>query len=157
MQNTALLYVQKCARRTILWVLCAVCLLGAAPAFAKNVYENQAPITDTELVSFIKLLPQFRAWAASSKEVAHPSLTDGKADFVYSDAAAQWVQTRGFEPKRFFSVMGKAAAALYLISEGAGPDHVKPKDMPHVVQSEIDLVHKHLSQLLEAGSDAPRL
>ncbi len=129
----------------------------ASPAMAQSVYANQGPITEKELLSFIKLLPQFRAWAASNKEVAHPSFVGGKPDFTYSEAAAQWVQTRGFDVKRFFTVMGRSAAALFLISEGATTQDKKPQDMPNVSQAELDLVQRHLAQLLEAGSDAPRL
>ncbi len=131
--------------------------LMATPAMAQSVYDDQGPMNETELLSFIKLLPQFRAWAASSKEVAHPGFVDNKADFIYSDAAAQWVQTRGFDARRFFTVMGRSAAALYMISEGATTQDAKPQDMPTVSESELALVQKHLAQLLEAGSDAPRL
>ncbi len=130
---------------------------GASHAAAQSVYDNQGPIAETELLSFIKLLPQFRAWAVSSKEVAHPSYVDGKAGFTYSEATAKWIETRGFEPKRFFTVMGRSAAALFMISEGAATQDKRPKDMPSVTESEINLVQKHLKQLLEAGSDAPRL
>ncbi len=157
MQNKVLRVTQWCGRTVALCVLCVLCVFGSSAAYGQSVYENQAPITDTELVSFIKLLPQFRAWAASSKEMAHPSFKDGKADFVYSEAAATWIQTRGFEARRFFSVMGRAAAALYIISEGISPQSAKPKDMPSVSQTEINLVQKYLAQLLEAGSDAPPL
>ncbi len=157
MQNKALLSVQKGVCCVILGSLCLFSALGTVSAHAQSVYDNQAPMTDTELVTFIKLLPQFRAWATTHQDESHPSIIDDKADFTYSEAAAQWVKTHGFEPRRFFSVMGKAAAALFLVSEGLGPDSSKPKDMPAVSQSELDLVQKHLAQLLEAGSNAPPL
>ncbi len=157
MQNNVLLGMRRGIFSVVICFFCFVSLCVAQVGFAQSVYDNQGPITDTEIVSFIKLLPQFRAWAASSKEVAHPSFVDNKADFTYSEAAAQWVQTRGFDPRRFFTVMGRSAAALYMISEGASVKDKKPQDMPSVSQSELDLVQKYLAQLLEAGSDAPRL
>ncbi len=158
MQNKALFRTQSLLSMLGMALLWAVCICTTPTiATAQSVYDNQSPITDTELVSFMKLLPQFRAWAASNKEMAHPSFVDNKADFTYSEAAAQWVQTRGFDPRRFFTVMGRSAAALYIISEGATLQDKKPQDMPSVTQAEIDLVQKYLAQLLEAGSDAPRL
>ncbi len=117
---------------------------------AQTVYENQAPMSERELISFINILPQFRAWAASHKEVAHPSVTQGKADFVYSKTAETWVKGRNWDVRRFFAVMGKAAAALYMISEG-GSNKARPQDMPQVSQAELNLVQKHLTNLLEAG------
>ncbi len=131
--------------------LCFLCLIFSATVHAKNVYESQPPMTDKELVSFIQTLPQFRTWAIAQKEQAHPQMVGGKPDFVYSDAAKNWVQAKGWEPRRFFSVMGKAAAALYIVSEGS-----RQNDMPEVSQAELDLVQKYLTQLLEAGkSSAP--
>ncbi len=127
-----------------------ITLGGQHTALAQSVYENQSPMTEKELTTFIQLLPQFRAWASAQKEVAHPSITQGKADFVYSSAAATWVKNRQWEPRRFFAVMGKAAAALYLLSEG-GNDKARPQDMPKVSQAELNLVQRHLSALLEAG------
>lgn len=127
-----------------------------APAQAKTVYEKQEPITDKELVSFMEILPHFRAWAASSGEEAHPTVTKaGKPDFVYSNKAAEWVKARDWDPVRFFSVMGRAAAALAIVEEGNDMVTKKPTDMPKVTESELDLVRRHLASLLRAGNDAP--
>ena len=57
-----------------------------------NVYEKQPPVTDKELLDFLDLLPQFRSWAKSNNEEAHPILRNGKADFLYSPNAAAWVR-----------------------------------------------------------------
>lgn len=138
-----------------------VCLFGlfllAAEAHAKSVYDNQPPVTDKELVSFMELLPHFRAWAASSREEAHPSVDkNGKADFTYSAEAAGWVKRRGWDPARFFCVMGRAAAALAMVEEGSDAISVeRPPDMPAVSQTELETVQRHLGGLLRAGSDAP--
>lgn len=141
--------------RAVLCVVLALCVLSAATAFAKNVYENQPSITDKELLSFMELLPHFRAWAASVREEAHPIIKAGKADFLYSAKAAEWVQVRGWEPSRFFCVMGRAAAALSLVAEGNDATAQRPPDMPSVTPQEIALVRRHLAALLKAGSDAP--
>ncbi len=139
----------------ITFVLSAVVLLNVNVASAKTVYDNQSPMTDKELVSFIELLPRFRAWASSNNEVASPSITEGKADFVYSENAAAWVKSNGWEPRRFFSVMGRAAAALFIVAEGSEMPKTKPTDMPNVTNDELELVRRHLAELLNAGSDAP--
>ena len=141
----------------------ALCSLGlvlaltAVPATAKSVYENQPPMTDKELVAFIEILPHFRAWAASSKEEAHPRVDkkSGVPDFLYSAKAAEWVKVRGWDPARFFSVMGRAAAALAMVEEGNDIMSNRPPDMPTVSPEELELVRRHLAGLLKAGSDAP--
>ena len=119
------------------------------------VYDAQPPMTDKELTAFIELLPHFRAWAISSHEEAHPAVVRGKADFVYSAKAADWVRLRNWEPQRFFCVMGRAAAALSIVEEGHTLNDKRPPDMPSVTQQELDLVRRHLLPLLRAGSDAP--
>ncbi len=127
----------------------------ANDARAESVYDNQKPMEDKELSSFIKLLPQFRAWAVSMEEEANPITVDGKPDFKYSESAAQWVQGRGWDPRRFFSIMGRAFAAVFLLAEGIGIESERPLDMPAVTQEELDLVSKYLAELLNAGSDSP--
>lgn len=145
---------------SVLCLMICLCLsfagVFAGTAHAKTVYDKQAPFTDKELVSFMEMLPHFRAWAASSGEEAHPTVSsDGKADFVYSRKAADWVKARGWDPVRFFSVMGRAAAALAIVEEGNDLVTKKPTDMPKVTEDELDLVRRHLASLLRAGSDAP--
>ena len=145
--------------RGILASLCCALLLcfGATPLLAKSLYDNQPPMTDKELVAFMEILPHFRAWAASSKEEAHPSVDkkSGKADFLYSPKAAEWVKVRGWDPARFFTVMGRAAAALAMVEEGNDISSNRPPDMPHVTEAELNLVRRHLAGLLKAGNDAP--
>ncbi len=140
----------------LLWRMCLLLFFLGVTSFsvtgtalAKNVYESQTPMTDSELVKFIQILPQFRAWAAANKEQAHPQIINGRADFVYSGAAKNWVQARNWDVRRFFNVMGKAAAALYIVSEGS--QATRPRDMPSVSQAELDIVQKHLTKLLEAS------
>ncbi len=145
---------KKCLFFRAFVVLCFTLLFCSTYAVAKSVYDGQPPMDDKELVRFIEILPQFRAWAVAQKVEAHPSTTDGKADFVYSDSAAQWVSAHGWEPARFFSVMGRTAAALSMVADGADVNAPHPPDMPSVTQAELDLVHKHLSTLLQAGNSA---
>lgn len=103
---------------------------------------------------FAGLLPDFRKWCHAQGEKAHPAVRKGKADFVYSEAAAGWARSHGWDDRRFFCVMGRSAAALATIMAEEGkkkPAHYK--DMPKVSQKELDLVRLHLGELLKAGSE----
>ena len=125
----------------------------AAPATA-NVYAGQPEVTEKELLAFAELLPQFRAWARAAREEAHPVVRDGKADFLYSPNAAEWVTGKGWQPARFFCVMGRLAAALVIVEEGNDMGS-RPADMPSVTNEELALTRRHLGLLLTAGGDAP--
>lgn len=119
-----------------------------------SVYADQPEFTEQELVRFAGLLPDFRKWCHAQGEKAHPAVRKGKADFVYSEAAAGWARSHGWDDRRFFCVMGRSAAALATIM--AEEDKKKPahyKDMPKVSQKELDLVRLHLGELLKAGSN----
>ena len=120
-----------------------------------NVYEKQPPVTDKELLDFLDLLPQFRSWAKSNNEEAHPILRNGKADFLYSPNAAAWVQEHKWNPVRFFCVMGRMAAALSIVEEGNDMTGARSKDMPAVSEGELALARRHLGTMLKAGGDAP--
>ena len=125
------------------------------PAPKVNVYEKQPQVTDKELLDFLELLPQFRAWAKSNNEEAHPILRNGKADFLYSPNAAAWVQEHKWNPVRFFCVMGRMAAALSIVEEGNDMSGSRSKDMPEVSDGELALARRHLGTMLKAGGDAP--
>ena len=125
----------------------------AQPATA-NVYAGQPAVTEKELLAFANLLPQFRAWARTAHEEAHPVMRDGKADFLYSPNAAEWVTAKGWQPARFFCVMGRLAAALVIVEEGNDMGS-RPADMPTVTNEELDLTRRHIGTLLTAGGDAP--
>lgn len=129
---------------------------GAKERAQASVYDNQPPVTDKELQQFLDILPQFRAWAKSGHEEAHPVLRNGKADFLYSPQAARWVQTHRWDPVRFFCVMGRMAAALAIVEEG-NDVHVRAKDMPVVSEEELALARRHLGSILKAGGDVPPL
>ena len=101
-----------------------------------------------------KKAPQ-AAWARESGEEAHPVLRNGKADFVYSPRAAEWVRAQGWEPVRFFCVMGRMAAALVIVEEGNDMRGTRPRDMPGVTEEELALARRHLGTMLKAGGDAP--
>ncbi len=119
-----------------------------------SVYADQPEFTEQELMRFATLLPDFRKWCHAQGEKAHPAVRKGKADFVYSEAAAGWARSHGWDDRRFFCVMGRSAAALATIM--AEEDKKKPahyKDMPKVSQKELDLVRLHLGELLKAGSE----
>jgi len=125
---------------------------------AADVYA-QNPFTEKELVRFIESMPLFLAWARASKAKAHPAVNAaGKPDFAYTPEAAAKAQELGWEPRRFFCLLGKAAAALYLVEEGT--DRMQslqalPPDMPVVTETEMALVRKHLASLLRAGAGGP--
>lgn len=125
----------------------------AAPAPA-NVYAGQPAVTEKELLAFADLLPQFRAWARAGQEEAHPVVRDGNADFLYSPKAAEWVAAKGWQPARFFCVMGRLAAALVIVEEGNDMGS-RPADMPSVTNEELALTRRHMGTLLTAGGDAP--
>lgn len=117
-----------------------------------TVYDRQPPVTEQELTSFIALLPQFRAWARQSREEAHPIVNAaGQPDFQFSAKAASWVKDHGFDPVRFFCVMGRMAAGLAIIEEGNDMPGARPMDMPSVDQQEVSLCRKHLGELLTAA------
>lgn len=122
---------------------------------ASSVYDKQPPVTDKELIDFLEVLPQFRAWAKANNEEAHPILRNGKADFLYSPNAAAWVQEHKWNPVRFFCVMGRMAAALSIVEEGNDMSGARSKDMPEVSEGELALARRHLGSMLKAGGDVP--
>ena len=124
----------------------------AKAAAVQSVYDKQPDVTEKELLQFLDLLPQFRQWTRAEKEEAHPILRKGKADFLYSDKAAQWVREKSWDARRFFCVMGRMAAALVMVEEG-GNSMARPKDMPEVSKAELELARKHLGSILKASMD----
>lgn len=140
-------------------LLCAMlaCAPLSAPrtveaAAVSSVYDKQSDVTEKELLQFLDLLPQFRQWTRAEKEEAHPILNKGKADFLYSEKAAQWVKEKGWDARRFFCVMGRMAAALVMVEEG-GNSMARPKDMPEVSKAELELARKHLGSILKVSMD----
>lgn len=117
-----------------------------------NVYEKQPVVTDKELLAFLELLPQFRAWAREKGEHARPVSRNGKADFAFSKNAAGWVTAKGWNPTRFFCVMGRIAAALAIVEEGNTMRHSRPGDMPEVSEQELELARRHLGSLLKVSA-----
>jgi len=119
----------------------------------------QGSFTEKELVRFIESMPLFLAWARGSKAKAHPVVNAaGKPDFTYTPEVAAKAEELGWEPRRFFYLLGKAAAALYLVEEGT--DRLQalqalPPDMPTVTETEMALVRKHLASLLRASAGGP--
>lgn len=126
-----------------------------AKARAANVYSGQPAVTEKELLAFVELLPGFRAWAKEGHEEAHPVVRNGKADFSYSPRAADWVKAQGWQPERFFCVMGRLAAALVIVEEGNDMRGTRPADMPSVSNEELALARRHMGVLLSAGGTAP--
>ena len=127
---------------------------AGAAADATNVYAGQPAVTEKELLAFAEVLPRFRAWARDGHEEAHPVVRGGNADFLYSPQAAEWVTAQGWQPARFFCVMGRLAAALVIVEEGNDMG-TRPADMPSVSAEELALARRHLGILLTAGGDAP--
>ncbi len=124
-------------------------------AAASTVYAGQPAVTEKEVLAFAEILPRVRAWARDGHEEAHPVVRGGKADFLYSPRAAEWVTSQGWQPARFFCVMGRLAAALVIVEEGNDMRGTRPADMPSVTPEELALVRRHLGILLTAGGDAP--
>lgn len=122
------------------------------PRSTANVYENQPDFTEEELLRFIRHLPDFRSWMHQHNEKAYPVVKKGKPDFYYSPAAAEWVEFRSWDARRFFCIMGRSAAALVLVSEGEQAKKLY-RDMPKPSKAECELVSKHMGELLKAGND----
>ncbi|MDR0466575.1 MAG: serine/threonine protein phosphatase [Deltaproteobacteria bacterium] len=121
----------------------------------QNIYA-QAPYTEKELVRFIESMPLFLAWARTGQSQAHPATSAaGKPDFVYTPEAAAKAKELGWEPRRFFCLLGRTAAALYLVGEGTDTMFTMPPDMPTVTETEMALVRKHLASMLRAGAGGP--
>ncbi|HJA78682.1 serine/threonine protein phosphatase [uncultured Desulfovibrio sp.] len=129
---------------------------AAARAATRSVYDKQPDVSEKELLAFLELLPQFRQWTRAEQEEAHPVLRAGKADFLYSPKATQWVTEKGWDARRFFCVMGRMAAALVMVEEG-GNAMARPKDMPEVSKAELELARKHLGSILKASMDNAQL
>ena len=126
-----------------------------APVLMSDVYA-QDPYTEKELVRFIESMPHFLAWVRADKAKVHPAVNAaGKPDFVYTPEAAAKAQALGWEPRRFFCLLGRTAAALYLVEEGTDLSTTLPSDMPTVTDTEMALVRKHLAALLRAGTSGP--
>jgi len=124
-----------------------------------DVYAQSA-YTEKELVSFIESMPHFLAWMRASKAKAHPVMNAaGKPDFTYTPEVAAKTRELGWEPRRFFCLLGRTAAALFLVEEGTDHMNALPPDMPTVTEAEMALVRKHLAALLRvrAGSPTPSL
>lgn len=138
-------------------VLCALLLGGmaavpspCAAAAVTTVYDGQAQVEEKELLRLLDMLPRFRSWARENRIEAHPVVRRGKADFLYPEEAARWVEAQGWDARRFFCVMGRMAAALTIVEEG-NELQTRPRDMPVVDKAEIELARKHLGSLLKVS------
>lgn len=120
------------------------------PQSAGSVYDNQAEFTEAELLKLCRDLPEFRAWVKTSGEKPHPSVRKGKADFTYSEQAADWARFRGWDDRRFFCVMGRSAAAFAQLTDGAKQSQYR--DMPTLTRKELDLVELHMGEIMKAFS-----
>ncbi len=123
---------------------------------AVSVYDRQPPVTEKEVAAFVDILPRFRQWTRNNGEEAHPVRRKGKPDFLYSSEAAAWVKREGWDPRRFFCVMGRMAAAVTILAEGNDMP-ARPGDMPAVSKSELDLARVHMGSLLRAGGNGATL
>lgn len=121
------------------------------PGQNSSVYAGQPPITEKELLAFVDILPQFRQWARTQQEEAHPVLRSGQADFLFSTRAGDWVREHGWDAPRFFCILGKMAAALVIVEEGNDMQGTRPADMPDVAPQELSLARKHLGELLKVS------
>ena len=89
-------------------LLCGLLLCGLTvvvpvdveAAAVTTVYDGQSPVEEKELLRFLDVLPQFRSWARENRIEAHPVARRGKADFLYPDDAARWVEAKGWDARR---------------------------------------------------------
>lgn len=146
------LYRRPSGLAAILAGACLALALLTAPQVHAGGFYDQPPFDSTELNRFIDDFPRFRDWARRTGDAPHPTVAaDGRPGFAYSSAAAAEVERMGWKPERFFCVMGRSAAALADIEDGAAltEDH-RPADMPRVSEAETELVRRQLAALLRA-------
>lgn len=125
---------------------------GLEKAGPHTVYAGQPEITDEEMKRFISFLPSFRSWVQGRGLTVRPRLTGGKPDFAYPPAVGTWLSGQGWNPDRFFCVLGRSAAGMTIVSEGSDA-RARAADMPAVSVKELDIVRGHLAGLLSAFSD----
>lgn len=156
--------IKKLIRTGSALFICALCCLAPGGMWqadaqaaarvkgaSRAVYDGQPAVKGPELSRFLETLPQFRAFVREQKEEAHPVVRNGKADFLYSPSAAAWLESRGWNARRFFCVMGRMAAALAIIEEGNDMMPNLPRDMPSVSKDELALARRNLDNLLRVG------
>lgn len=153
------LFVSKaflCRLPQMLRHVCMACLLSAGllfssalPGYSAGLYD-QPPFSSEELDRLIAVLPNFRNWVREHHETAHPIVKNGIPGFEYSPAAAEYLKRAGWDPERFFCVMGRSAAALALLEQGKELSDTPPPDMPKVHPSEMEHVRGALTSLLNA-------
>lgn len=128
-------------------------IIAVSPLWAGDLY-SQPPFDEAELTRLIADFPRFRAWAKAGGQRIHPTVApDGRADFFYSPQAAAHAESLGWNARRFFCVMGRAAAAVAVIEQGTDITANRPPDMPEVTPGELRLVRENLSDLLRAVAD----
>lgn len=138
------------SQRLVTVLLMLMLGLAAHPAFAGSGFYDQPPLRELELQRFIDTFPVFKAWVRSSGERPAPGTdANGAPTFTWTEPVAAKVRELGWEPERFFFVLGKTAAGLAIIENGdayAGPQ--RPADMPPVTPGELALIQRDLVSLL---------
>lgn len=133
----------KCLCLSLLLILaCAVC------AWAGSLYD-QPPFSEKELQRFIADFPGFRAWCKAQRIQPRPLVdASGKADLAYTPETGTYLKNGGWEPERFLCLFGRVAAGVAMIQNERSDADPKPLDMPGVSNDELDLVRRHLPELL---------
>ena len=118
-------------------------------------FYAQPPMREEELARFIDGFPAFKAWSRKTGDRPAPSIdATGTPGFTWSDGAAAKARELGWQPERFFFVLGKAAACLAVIENDEDYSaKARPPDLPAVSKEEVALVQRHLVSLLRATSE----
>lgn len=118
-------------------------------------FYAQPPMSEAELARFIDSFPAFKAWSRKTGDRPAPSLdASGNPAFTWSEGAAAKARELGWQPERFFFVLGKAAACLAVIENGEDYSaKARPPDMPSVSKEEVAAVQRHLVSLLRTTSE----
>lgn len=118
-------------------------------------FYAQPPMAEAELARFIDSFPAFKAWSRTTGDRPAPSLdASGNPGFTWSEGAAAKARELGWQPERFFFVLGKAAACLAVIENGEDYSaKARPPDMPPVSKEEVAAVQRHLVSLLRTTSE----
>ncbi|WP_300848181.1 hypothetical protein [uncultured Bilophila sp.] len=124
-------------------------ILACATAVPAASLYDQPPFNEKELQRFIADFPDFRAWCKAQRIQPRPLVdASGKADLAYTPETGAYLEGEGWEPERFLCLFGRVAAGVAMIRNERNDTDPKPLDMPGVSDDELDLVRRHLPELL---------
>ena len=137
--------------RTQLMSVLGVCLLAIAIAAPVVADEERPPFSETELEKFLEDWPRFTEWAdergRSLESISSPSMLMGAA---LSFDAGSFLESRGWEPERFYYVAGRSwMAVLVLEARDQAPEMIAGIDGAiKEVRNEPDLTPEQKAEMI---------